>query len=209
MKRIKYICILLAGCVLTGCAGGSVGYTAAPPDANSTAPVPPALPSAVITAAPPSSTPQAQGVVYYNTQYGFSFALPDSWQDFSIVDSRWEGLAATGEQAGKIVEEGPELIIRHPLWTAENPRQDIPILIFTLDQWDALQKEAFHLGAAPIGPSELNRNSRYVFALPARYNFAFPTGYEEVETILKGQPLKPVEPIGFGGYASLAILVHG
>jgi hypothetical protein len=148
-------------------------------------------------------------VVYYNTQYGFSFALPDSWQDFSIVDSRWEGLAVSGDQAGKIVEEGPELAIRHPLWTAENPRQDIPILIFTLEQWDALQKETFHIGAAPIGPSELGRNTRYVFALPARYNFAYPAGYEEVETILKGQPLKPVEPISAGGYASINVFVHG
>lgn len=209
MKRIKLICILLAGCMMTGCAGGSVGNSAAPPSANPTAPVPTALPSDVITAVPPSGTPQAQGVVYYNTQYGFSFELPESWKDFSIVDSRWEGLQVSGEQPGKIVEEGPEITIRHPQWTAENPRQDIPILIFTLDQWDAHQKEAFHIGAAPIGPSELTRNSRYVFALPARYNFAFPTGYEEVETILKDQPLKPVEPTGLGGYASLAILIHG
>lgn len=206
MKRIKLICILLTGCMLAGCAGGSVGNTIAPPSANPTAS---ALPSAVITAAPLSTAPQSQGVVYYNTQYGFSFELPESWQNFSIVDSRWEGLAVTGEKAGKIVEEGPELSIRHPQWTAENPRQDIPILIFTLDQWDALQKEDFHIGAAPIGPSELARNSRYVFALPARYNFAYPAGYEEVETILKSQPLKPVEPTGFGGYAFFAVPVHG
>jgi hypothetical protein len=207
MKRIKLICILLAGCMLAGCAGGRIGNTAVPPDASPTVLAPSVLPSAVITAAPPSTSPQ--GIAYYNTQYGFSFALPVSWQDFTIVDLRWEGLAAGGQQAGKIVEEGPELAIRHPLWTAGNPRQDIPILIFTLEQWDALQKEVFHIGAAPIGPSELNRNSRYVFALPARYNFAYLAGYEEVESILKGQPLKPIEPIGLGGYASLITLVHG
>jgi hypothetical protein len=195
--------------MLAGCAGGSVGNTIAPPSANPTASASPALPSADITAAPLSTAPQSQGAVYYNTQYGFSFELPESWQNFSIVDSRWEGLAVTGENAGKIVEEGPELSIRHPQWTAENPRQDIPILIFTLNQWDALQKEDFHIGAAPIGPSELARNSRYVFALPARYNFAYPAGYEEVETILKSQPLKPVEPTGFGGYAFIAVPAHG
>jgi hypothetical protein len=205
MKHIKYICILLAGCVLAGCAGGSIGNTAAPPEANPTVSVPP---PAVTTAVPTNTVPAAQGVVYYNTQFGFSFMLPDSWRDFFIVDSRWEGLAVSGGQAGKIVAEGPELTIRHPLWTAENPRQDIPILIFTLEQWDALQKDAFHIGAAPIGPSELGRNSRNVFALPARYNFAYLTGYEEVETLLKSQPLKPVEPIGLGGYGSLAVPVH-
>ena len=48
-------------------------------------------------------------------------------------------------------------------------------------------------GAAPINPSELGRNKRYVFALPPRYNFAFPTGYEEVEEILEGKPLEPTK----------------
>jgi hypothetical protein len=45
--------------------------------------------------------------------------------------------------------------------------------------------------AAVLQPpaSEFGRNSRYVFALPARYNFAFPKGYEEVEDILNGNPL--------------------
>jgi hypothetical protein len=83
--------------------------------------------------------------------------------------------------------------IRHPEWTAENPRQDIPIMIFTTAQWNSLQQGKFHIGAAPIGPSELGRNAKYVFALPARYNYAFPTGYEEVESILKSDPLQPIE----------------
>jgi hypothetical protein len=65
-------------------------------------------------------------------------------------------------------------------------------MIFTLDQWNALQQEKFHIGAAPIGPRELGRNSRYVFALPARYNFAFPKGYEEVQDILEGNPLHAI-----------------
>jgi hypothetical protein len=53
-----------------------------------------------------------------------------------------------------------------------------------------MQKDEFHIGAAPINPSELGRNATYVFALPARYNYAFPTGYEEVDEILKGNPLR-------------------
>lgn len=59
-------------------------------------------------------------------------------------------------------------------------------MIFTLEQWGSLLEGKFHIGAAPIGPTELGRNSKYVFALPARYNFAFPEGYEEVEEIIKG-----------------------
>jgi len=62
-------------------------------------------------------------------------------------------------------------------------------MVFTIKQWTALQNDAFHIGAAPIGPSELSRNNVNVFALPARYNFAYPAGYEEVDTILQGKPL--------------------
>ena len=94
-----------------------------------------------------------------------------------------------------MTQTGPLVSIRHPEWTEENPRQDIPIMVFTLDQWNALQKDEFHIGAAPIGPSELGRNSSYVFGLPARYNFSFLPGYEEVQALLEGGPLKPTENI--------------
>jgi hypothetical protein len=134
---------------------------------------------------------KAGAVVYKNTQYGFNFTLPASWKGYTIVNEKWEGLASDGSQ--KVAETGPKISIRHPLWTNQNPRQDIPIMIFTLVQWESLQQDKFHIGAAPIGPSEIARNSEYVFALPARYNFAFPTGYEEVEKILTGNPLQPIE----------------
>ncbi|MGE5629462.1 MAG: hypothetical protein ACM3TR_00020 [Caulobacteraceae bacterium] len=121
------------------------------------------------------------------------------------MTEEWEGLPAgdaTGESSGKSsgdpskndgVETGPVLKIRHPLWTEENPRQDIPIMILTIDQWISLGNGKFHIGAAPIGPTELARSNKYVFALPARYNYAFPAGYEEVEKILEQKPLKPLE----------------
>ena len=63
-------------------------------------------------------------------------------------------------------------------------------MIFTLSQWNLLEQEKLHIGAAPIGPSELGRNSKYVFTYPARYNFAFPTGFEVVEKILESKPLQ-------------------
>jgi hypothetical protein len=62
-------------------------------------------------------------------------------------------------------------------------------MVFTPAQWRSLQRDEFHVSAAPIGPSELGRNRRYVFALPPRFDFAYPTGYEEVEQILSGKPL--------------------
>lgn len=138
-----------------------------------------------------SEEPDKQSnVVYENNQYGFSFYLPATWQGYSIVEEQWEGM--NGE---KIVETGPKLLIRHPDWTETKPRQDIPIMIFTTEQWNALQNGEFPVSAAPIGPSILGSNSSYVFALPARYNYAFPTGFEEVEEILKNNPLKTSEDV--------------
>ncbi len=124
---------------------------------------------------------------YRNGEYGFSFALPDTWRGYSIVSGNWEGV---DPESGFTQASGPIISIRHPQWTDQNPRQDIPIMIFTQSQWDQLQQRRFSIGAAPIPPRELGRNTNYVFALPARYNFAFPTGYEEVEAILENNPLK-------------------
>ena len=68
-------------------------------------------------------------------------------------------------------------------------------MVFSRKQWNALQKDAFHIGAAPIGPNELGRNHKYVFALPARYNFAELPGLEEVDHIVQGKSLHaPCKP---------------
>ncbi|CCQ98156.1 Antirepressor regulating drug resistance protein [[Clostridium] ultunense Esp] len=128
-------------------------------------------------------------VVYKNTRYGFYFYLPESWKGYSIVEEQWEGTSS-----GERIETGPQLLIRHPDWTQKNPRQDIPIMVFTHEQWNDLQNGDFSVSAAPIGPSKLGSNSVYVFALPPRYNDAFRTGFEEVEEILKNHPLWPMEP---------------
>lgn len=132
-------------------------------------------------------------ITYKNSEYGFDFSLPASWTNYKIIDEKWEGLAVGGDSGEKVVETGPLLLIRHPKWTSEKVRQDIPVMVFTIKQWNSLQKDEFHIGAAPIGPSELGRNNKYVFALPARYNYAFPEGFEEVEDILKGNPLHPFD----------------
>jgi hypothetical protein len=126
-------------------------------------------------------------VLYENTEYGFTFALPKSWSGYQIVSDSWEGISLDQQP----VENGPILSIRHPEWTDEKPKQDIPIMILTFNQWSSLEKGKFHIGAAPVGPTMLGQNDQYVFALPARYNFAFPDGYEEVEKILESKPLQP------------------
>ncbi|SDO35182.1 hypothetical protein SAMN04487897_11299 [Paenibacillus sp. yr247] len=141
----------------------------------------------------PAATIEKKKVKKYEYTIQFSVSLPERWKGYSIINSKWEGLAIDGETGEKVVATGPLIYIRDPQWTAQTPRQDIPIMVFTLSQWDALQRGVFHIGAAPIGPCELGRNDTYVFALPARYNYSFPPGYEEVDKILKSKPLKALE----------------
>ena len=132
---------------------------------------------------PTSPTPPIEiSIKYINTQYGFSISLPDSWKGYTVVSENWTGTNVDDPKVPNI--KGPEILIRHPLWTASILRQDIPVMIFTPSQWGLIQQEKLSLGAAPIGPSELGRNANYIFAIPARYNFAFPIGFEEVEKII-------------------------
>ncbi len=131
-------------------------------------------------------------ITYANNEYGFNFTLPKSWQGYTLVAGTWNG---TDLASGKQTESGPMISIRHPAWTQKNPRQDIPIMIFTVSQWQSVQNEMLGVGAAPIPPNELGRNATYVFAIPARYNYAFPEGYEEVEDIIEGKPLEPAEMV--------------
>ena len=137
--------------------------------------------------------PTAPVVEYRNTELGFSFSLPVSWEGFSVQTSNWEGLKS-GETGDEVVEQGLMLTIVHPKSTAQQPRQDIPLMVFTIEQWGQMQSGEWYIGAAPVGPLELGRNSRYVFALPARYNYAFPEGWEEVEQIIQDHPLVTFEP---------------
>ena len=134
------------------------------------------------------TAPVETSISYSNTKYGFEFKLPISWKGYSIIEDKWTG--QTIDSKVSVSSEGPKILIRNPLWTKEVPRQDIPIMIFTLSEWNQIQDEKLSVGAAPIGPSPLGRNNEYVFALPARYNFAYPVGFEEVQTILEGNPLK-------------------
>ena len=137
--------------------------------------------------AAPTSTPAA--LEYHNSEYGFTFTLPSSWQGYSVIASNWTGTVSDPVKGDVPSTQGPLLSIRHPLWTEQSPRQDIPIMVFTHAQWQAVQRGAFLVSAAPVLPRELGSNASYVFALPARYNYAFPTGWQEVDAILATQPL--------------------
>ena len=64
-------------------------------------------------------------------------------------------------------------------------------MIFTLEEWHQVEQNNLVVSAAPIGPDELGRNSKYVFALPPRYTFSADTGVEEVTEIMRNMPLHP------------------
>ena len=142
----------------------------------------------------PSATLQVETQIEYrNSDLGFSFSLPSSWEGFTVQNIEWEGLKS-GDLGDEVVQRGPLISIVHPKSSVQQPRQNIPIMVFTIDQWDQLQQGEWHVGAAPIGPSELGRSSKQVFALPARYNYALLEGWEEVEQILQSHPLATFEP---------------
>lgn len=164
-KILKGSVLLLVLATLAGCASQST-------------------PESTPTASPSPSV--ATSITYNNVLYGFTFTLPLNWTGYTVVNDSWRGY---DPNTNKTVQSGSLVLIRNPLWTAAKKMQDIPIMVFTIGQWDSLIRQEYAVSPAPFPPSELGRNAQFVFALPARYNYAFPTGYQEVEQILQGKPL--------------------
>lgn len=188
---LMIIIVTLSAAAASGC--GKVGY-ATPDDADNGC-----EPSVAAADEGSQLTEEVSGdeseepgwLEYRNDEFGFAFKLPDTWNGYSIVTAQWEGYPIGGQGSDTDeLETGAMIQIRHPQWAEEKPRQDVPIMVFTLEQWESLQKGEFHIGAAPMNPTELGGNDGYVFALPARYNYSFPEGYEEVEQILESDPIR-------------------
>ena len=141
---------------------------------------------AVPAQTPRPAAPQAT-IVYHNAAYGFCFSVPESWKGYTIVSEQWRGTILSSGQ----VVHGPQLLIRNPKWTEENQYQDIFIMIFTPAQWQQVENVDMSVSAAPIGPSELGHNSRYVFALPPRWiGFTDDLGQQELETWMRQNRLQ-------------------
>ena len=141
-----------------------------------------------------NSSPQSTGpaplptpIVYHNTQYGFCFLLPADWKGYTIVAGKWSG---TLLNTGKMMH-GPQLIIRHPAWTEDDPYQDIPIMIFTQDQWR--DKEAHGLITSTFGADwgTFGSNAKYVFKQPDRWvGYTDDKGWREVEDLMMTHPFQ-------------------
>jgi hypothetical protein len=137
-----------------------------------------------------TSTPLSLPVKYDNTEYGFVFSLSTGWQGYSVYTKQWAGCSLNGTEDCSKAIKGPEIFIRNPNWSEQNPYEDIPVMVFTIDQWNQIQQDKLSVSAAPFPPSELGRNQKYVFALPSRYDYDFKTGFEEVEKIMQSNPLR-------------------
>lgn len=111
----------------------------------------------------------AGAVEYRNEQYGFGITFPSDWSGYSVVAGTWQGRTQDeqGETTGTYT--GPEIILRHPQWAAAAPWQDIPVMVFTHDEWTLVEQQTLGVSAAPIAPSKLGENAKFVFALPPRW----------------------------------------
>jgi hypothetical protein len=139
-------------------------------------------------------------VIYSNARYDFCFRLPASWEGYSVLTRTWGGSAI--DNSGKTIS-GLELVLRNPHWTEAHPWEDVPIMIFTTAQWEHAANDEYSFSAAPIGPTEIARNSRYVFALPARWDYDLARGWQEAQQLVQHGALEAPCP------ASRASPLHG
>ncbi len=116
----------------------------------------------------------------YNNVYGFTINFPKDWDLKTELDQNLQGKDVS---TGKIIEQVPEIIYRNPNWTESKHYEDIPVMVFTLGQWYLVSAGKISLGGAPISPTELSRSNRFVFALPARYNYDYAEGWQEADLI--------------------------
>jgi hypothetical protein len=128
--------------------------------------------------------PLARSFIYRNTQYGFSLSMPLSWRGFTTQVHKLQMCATEGSNGH--VQYASEITFRNPDWRADNRYEDIPIMVFTPTQWKLVSGDdpKCSVSAAPFGPGELGRNSKYVFAVPPRWNYDFSNLYGEAGVIL-------------------------
>ena len=131
-----------------------------------------------------------KSIKYTNVKYGFSFSLPSTWKEYSTVEGTWSDADSRGPDGDGIVESGPQITIVNPQSTEAKKYQDICIMVFSHVQWDSLQQGNFVVSAASVGPREIGRNRKYVFAEPPRMvDSDHLYGWEEVVKIMHGNPL--------------------
>ena len=130
-----------------------------------------------------TSQPSDLPVCYHSARYDLTFYLPASWRSYSVsVQQLEDERYSPAEDRQVIVGHTPMITLRHPQWQASAPYQDIPILVFTRAQWDALHHGALWPSLFAGGVmDELWHSQKFVFAMSSRYNWSELNGMREVE----------------------------
>ncbi len=124
---------------------------------------------------------------YRNAKYGLTFFLPASWRGYSVsIEDLEDARYSPMEDRPIIIGHTPMVTFRHPQWHAGARYQDIPILVFTRAQWDALHHgELWPSRFAGGTMDELWHNRGFVFAMSSRYNWGEFAGMREVASIVE------------------------
>ncbi len=116
---------------------------------------------------------------YQNEEYGFEINLFESWRGYKVFEESWKGTTLDNNSTKY---EGPKIVIRNPKWSESEIWQDIPILVFTKFEWQLIEDKNLNIFAAPIAPSKLGENNKYVFSLPPRWvGFTDALGQDEAQ----------------------------
>jgi len=119
-------------------------------------------------------------VQYNDLNLKFTLTLLANWQGYTLDKGTWDGTGMGQDNSGANYS-GTQIVIRNPKGSRWQP---IPIMVFTPAQWQLVEQEKINLSAAPVGPSKIGQNAKYVFALPARWvGFADYYGMDEAMAI--------------------------
>ena len=179
-KSVLQINVAVFGTVfLLGCA-----HEASAGRANSHAPLS-VVKHSILSGKAVGRRPAPHPLVYRNSDFDLSFSLPPYWAGYSVQTNEWYGTTYfPGNDTTETTEHGPMIVIRNPFWTVNDPRQDIPILVFTRKQWDRYwQPNAFSVSAGGV-EEEIAHNDRYVFVINSRFNWGDLPGAEDAGRIV-------------------------
>ena len=121
-----------------------------------------------------ASQPTDLPLRYHDARYDLTFCLPASWRDYSVSIQQLEDERySAAKDKPIIVGHTPMITLRHRRWQADAPYQDIPILVYTRVQWDALHHGELWPSVFAGGTmDELWHTERFVFAISSRSNAA-------------------------------------
>jgi hypothetical protein len=95
--------------------------------------------------------------------------LPDSWRGYSILAESWHGEVYLADKDKDVeIAHGPMIVLRNPLWKRNDEYQDIPIYVFTRQQWTDDKTGQFSAEGAGGVIYELWHNAKYVFGMHSR-----------------------------------------